>query len=193
MVIKGNVYKFEICYIDNNKQLAKTYMYSDSNSIYELEDLPKTTTSIYCFKKDLNKFQDMWTNEGEYMVGDKITLEEAEEEINKLSKINMPESQQYEKDTVLAKLKAFCKNEMSDVKNENTACVYINKNVALSNSARAINGRLPILPPYYFSHYKFISPNQIINGKIYKDLNVSVKKENKPPKLDEDKPYIGLE
>ena len=177
MLINEEVYKFEIWYIDHEKGKEKKFMYSDSDDIFNLEGVPQTTFGIYVYHKNLDKNQQFWDYKGYYMIGDKITLKEAEEEIKVVRKLDDEKS-------LANTLKTFCKNERNNIINENAKKIYLNKNIEWDN-ASAVSGRIRIVPPS--KNYNIISPNQIANGRVYPA------RETKRVEIGDDKSYIDLE
>lgn len=200
MIIKNKVYKFEICYIDYNTGKETMILYSDSKDIHELENIPQTTFRINSFCKDLNQYDKSWKawldweKVDVYLIGDKITLEEAKEEIDKISKIPMIFAEKDVKNHVLGELKLFCKYE-KDIMSDS---IYINKNINLND--KSIMGRILLLPDDNES-YKFISPNQLVNGRIYLKEEMNIEDDNlnetnsneDSDKKDDEKSYIELE
>ena len=166
MVLKDKVYRFEIFYWDGTTvDGKKKFVYSDSNDIYGLEGVPKTTHHIYCYYKNLKDDKD-WENEAEYLIGDEMSQEDAAAEIKKLND-----------------LKAYCKDETSDT-------IYLNNNIDLDTNS--IRNRI-IVSSWFWWTREFIpiSPKQIKNGKIYPIKQING--ENEEKKNNEGDLYLDLE
>ncbi len=182
MIIKDKIYKFEFY---NSADIgAKPFrkMYADSGDIYALEDIPQSCFQIFCAYKDLIKNgngseDDNWEFENLYMLGDEITTEEAKEEFEKLSKIEITDGYTNVKDETLATLKAYINQKPKDK-------IYINKNIELNEDS--IQERL-IISSWWSKEAIYISPKQIINGKIYPVGQV------KSGEIEDDKSYTALE
>ena len=181
MLINEEVYKFEIWYIDHEKGQERKVMYSDSDNIFNLEGIPQTTYGIYVWYKDLSKNQQFWEKIVYYVIGDKITVEEAEEELKVVKKLGNSEYLE-------GVLEAFCKSERDNIEDEKAGKIYLNKNVEWDN-VKALNGRILLVP--YYADYKIISPSQIANGRVYPVEQVLETKDNN--KDYNDKAYIDLE
>ena len=175
MIIKDKIYKFELY---SNTEMAKPEkkMYSDSNDIYALEDVPKSCVIIKCFYRNLNEITN-WKLEDFYLIGEEITTEEAKEEIEKISKIEITSGFSDVKEKTLAALQSFFNKKQ-------TPKIYINKNVPLNEES--IMDRI-IISSWWSKTCIYISPKQIVNGKIHslEQINSS--------KLNGDNSYIDLE
>lgn len=185
MLIKDEVYKFEIWYINDKKEKEVKTLYSDSADLYALEDVPQSSYCIFSYRKNLNQKQQSWEQVDNYWIGDEITDEDAEKEMELLGKLDVVESD-YEYSRVirtLYSLKAFCKKTNADQ-------IFINKNINYDCGA-AISARITILSAGY-NNFKIISPSQIVNGKIYSSGNNIVARKYKQ-EVEIDKPYIDLE
>ena len=188
MIIKDDVYKFEIYYIDKKKKNVKI-LYSDSADIYGLEDVPVTSSCIFSYHKNINTKDAKWESVGEYIVGDRITLEEAEEELKTLEGLNVKDDEEVgDKTRATYVLKAFCRDEANGARDASATKIYINKNIKL-DSGSAICFRISIIPSSFECH--IISPSQIINGRIYPGENDINEPKNK--QVEAGMPYIELE
>lgn len=182
MIIKDKIYKFEFydsADIDANP-VGK--MYANSDDIYALDDIPKSCFLIICRYKDLGEndtgSEDKnWERKNCYLIGEEITTEEAKEEFEKVSKIEITKGDSNAKERTLAALKAYIDK---NPKNK----VYLNKNIALNEDS--IEARL-ILSSRWLKSCIYISPKQIINGRIYP------KEQIKSMENYDDRAYIGLE
>ncbi len=185
MLIKDEVYKFEIWYINDKKEKDIKTLFSNSDDLNVLEDVPQSSYCIFSYRKALNQKQQSWERVDNYWIGDEITLEEAEKEIETLEKLDVDEGgDEYNRVIrTLYELKAFCKKT-------NTDKILINNNIDYDCSA-AISARIKILPAGFYD-FKIISPSQIVNGKIYSGGNNIVEPKYKQ-EVEIDKPYIDLE
>ncbi len=187
MLIKDEVYKFEVWYIDKTKNKAKKTMYLDKAEIFALEDVPQTTFYIGLYYLNLKEHQVYWSVAGEYDIGDKITLEEAEKETKAIEEFCVDEDDigaRINKEAILDSLKAFCKGEKNNTRDIGADKIYLNKNIDLDCSA-AIKARVRVVPPS--SNNKIISPSQLVNGKIYPIGQI------KRGDVEDDRAYIDLE
>lgn len=164
MLIKDDVYKFTIWYIGQKKNKEKKIMYSDKADISALEDVPKTTYVIGCDYLNLKEHQVWWQSVCVYIVGDEITLEEAEKEIEALEKIKVDKKDSAScvtREATLDCLKTFCKNEKNNIRDENADKILINKNI--DYDCDEISARITVIPS---NNCKIISPSQIVKGRI---------------------------
>ena len=175
-IIKDDVYKFEFYRTTKMRAEPEKTMYSDSNDIYALEDVPEWCVSIKCLYRDLRQNKG-WEFKKLYLIGDKITREEAEEEIEKLNKLKVTYENRDAKENSLLGLEAICSGDSPSVK------VYINKGVELNE--QTIRDRI-IIDAWWARSAIYISPSQIVNGKIYTREQIK-SRENYG------KPYIDLE
>ena len=193
MVFKGEVYRFEIYYIENGKEEDIKTLYADSDNIYELEDVPRTAHCIYVYHRNFDKKENYWDFVGEYRVGEKITLEEAKNEIKALEDLHVEEKDETAKIRAYHKLNSYYLNSKNNSQVQSADNIYINKSIDLTGGS--ISARIIIMPST--TDYKIISPSQIINGKIYPVLNsnfcLNGQEREKNPNSDWDKPYIDLE
>ena len=158
MLINEEVYKFEIWYIDHKKGQERKVMYSDSDNIFDLEGIPQTTYGIYVWYKDLSKNQQFWEKIVYYVIGDKITVEEAEEELKVVKKLGNSEYLE-------GVLEAFCKSERDNIEDEILLVPYYADYKIISPSQIA-NGR--VYPVEQVLETK--DNNKDYNDKAYIDL-----------------------
>ncbi len=189
MLIKDDLYEFEIWYI-NHEKAEKMILYSDSNDINTLESVPQTAYCILANHKDIKENPTLWHTIGYYRIGDKITLDEAKKELEALEKLEVDEGEtEYSyKIRALYSLKAFCRNEKNNTRDADVENIFINKNIDLDCVA-AINARISIIPSD--SDFKTISPSQIVNGRIVPTEHINSKNEVK--KIDAGDLYLDLE
>ena len=189
MIIKDKIYKFEFYRTTKMWAKCEKMMYSDSDDIYALKDIPASCVSIKCLYKQLNKDKD-WQFKKLYLIGDEIITEEAKEEIEKLNKLKVTNENKDAKENCLLILEAISSGEKSSTK------VYINKGVELNE--QTIRDRI-IIDAWWARSAVYISPSQIINGRIYPIINGKVCLSGETSKMEDkskencDKPYIELE
>lgn len=84
-----NIYVFDVSYYNEKGYKAKTHIYSDSDDVFALKDLPETTYAISLSERDNDPiFADLGTAfkiTKEYFVGERISLEEFEKIMGKLN------------------------------------------------------------------------------------------------------------
>lgn len=157
MQIKDKVYKFEFFQTVELGAEPEKRIYSDTDNIYELNDVPKLCVLIKCFYKDINKRQD-WKLQNCYFLGDEITTEEAKEEYKKLKNLEFTSWYTNVRDETLGVLKSYCDQNPIDK-------IYLNKNIPLNE--KSIRNRLIIASWWSNNDIIYLSPKQIIEGKIY--------------------------
>lgn len=191
MLIKDDAYQFKIFYVEKGKDEETKILYSDSDEIYELEDVPKETFCIFVFHKNLKKGQS-WNLTRQYWIGDEITLEEAEEEMKALENLQVVKDDTTAKMRAYYRLESFYTNNKNETQIKSADNIYLNKNIELKEGV--INARIIIIPKSM--DCEIISPKQIVNGKIYRDEKEIVKDvhlDENIRKIDSDNPYIDLE
>ncbi len=188
MLIKDEGYMFEIWYFDEKGKMDCLRMFSDEDNIYSLQDLPQTTCTIHVRCCDLNQEYEHWKVVGQYDIGDRITAEEAKNEIKKLKDFYVEFYGESYKTDALDGLQKFLNSVQDNTKEENRDKIYLNKNIKLTNGD-SIRERIKIISPA--SDRKIISTSQIVNGKIYSTEQINAKKEVK--KIDVGDLYLDLE
>ncbi len=83
------IYIFEVLYYNEKGDIAKSQLYSDSDDVYALKDLPEATYAINMLERDNDlRASDNGTvfkKTKEYFVGERISLEEFEKIMGKLN------------------------------------------------------------------------------------------------------------
>ncbi len=182
MVFKDKIYKFEIEYIDcdagpNEENKKSKIIYSDNNDIYALDGIPQKVTKIWGYV--LESDGQTWRGaQGDYIVAEKLTKQEAREELEILSKLDVPEKFRKDKEKTIAALKSYCKKKSTEE-------ILINRNIEYKDS---ISGRFPVSPHVSIRMYfQYISPKQLVNGKIYPIEKIE------SGEIEDDRPYLDLE
>ena len=84
-----NIYVFDVSYYNEKGYRTKTHIYSDSDDVFALKDLPETTYAINLLERDNNlPYIDLGTpfkKTKEYFVGERLSLEEFEKIMGKLN------------------------------------------------------------------------------------------------------------
>lgn len=187
MLIKDDGYMFEIWYYNHKEKADCLNIFSNSPDIYSLDNLPKTTYIIHVLHCDLNQSQETWNEVGKYYIGDRITLEEAKEEIKALENLFVEGDKEKFKTKTLNGLKEFLQNATNNAVDENSDKVFLNKNIDLSENS--VDARIKIIPSS--TKYQIISTSQIVNGKISPREKEAACKDK--TQTDFDQTYISLE
>ena len=83
------IYAFDVLYYNEKGYITKSQLYSDSDDVFALKDLPETTYAINLLERDNNlPYIDLGTpfkKTKEYFVGERLSLEEFEKIMGKLN------------------------------------------------------------------------------------------------------------
>ena len=176
MLAFDTVYEFKIVYFRGKEKKVK-YIFSDSDDITKLDNVPKTTTMMTCKKSspDGTKFDAI----EDYVVGEKLSQPVLKDLIDEVCELKVSKEEEPKRKVLLDTLKHIYKKSAEF--NE----VLVNENI--EDYFTEDEGRIRIRQLYLPTTPIVISPKCIVNGKILPKQRV-----NKGKDVD-DASYINLE
>ncbi len=154
MATFGSIYRFKVVYYEGEEKKSK-FLFSDSDDVFQLNGIPKTTTLIICDKssQDGEKFEEVKA----YLVGDELTKMGLRDLINEVSSLTVSKDKEPQREALEQNLRRIYHADDKWCK------VFVNKNIDYFTD---YTGRINIIQPFFSSAQTVISPQQLIDGKI---------------------------